>query len=165
MATTTPNSNGTCKTDTCTTNTFGAFADCMSESLRAGFDMNRRVFEAWNKTWATPTQPFNPTRSMARWTGFVTGMTEQTTRAMTEMTSLMTEQTKVATTMTERMTKTFTGMVATPTTGTMPTETREIVTEAIDATAKNTERLTRMGLANFQKVTGLVEEACETACA
>lgn len=135
---------------------FAAMADCMTETCRAAFDMNKRFVETWTKNVAA--MPFSPEQAMARWTNFVTGMTNQAARAMTEMSALMVEQTKVGATMVERCTKTFgTAMTATP--KAVPAETRDIVTEAFDATARNTERLTRLGLANFETMTGLVETA------
>lgn len=149
--------NGTPRTNTTATpaNTFGVFADCMTESVRAGFDMNRRVVDAWTKNWTA--QPFGAEQVTARWTNFFNAMTAQTTRTMTEMTNLMVDQVKVGTTMTERLTRATAAAMNTVAPKAVPTETREIVTEAIDATARNTERFTRLGVTNFESVSTLLE--------
>lgn len=151
---TTP-TNGTTKTTT-TANPFGVFADCMTESVRAGFDMNKRMVETWTKSFTA--QPFSPEMMTTRFTNFWTGVTNQTTKTMTDMTNLMVEQVKVSATMVERLAKTTGTAMTNAAPKTMPTETRDIVTDAFEATAKNTERLTRMGLTSIETVTGLVEE-------
>lgn len=161
------NTNGTASTCCGATSTnagFTAMADLFTETFQNVQASNQKMFDAWTKGFTTDANPFNAFAK--RGVALQNGLTETTTRLMTETTKVAVDQLNAVN---QAWQRSFEAMLGVTTKGrkidTMVEASRDIVTETVNTTTRNTERLVRLGLDSAQSVTGLVDETVTAATA
>lgn len=136
---------------------FGVMADLFTETMQNVQASNQKMLDVWTKGFATDNGVAGTFAK--RGVSFQNGVTEMTTRFMTESTKVGVDQLNA---INQAWQRSFEAMMGVTTKGrkadAVVEVTRDIVNDTVNATSKNTERLVRLGLDSAQGMTGLVDE-------
>lgn len=141
--------------------TFNGMTDTVTENLKNGFEAQRKMTEAFFKPF-TGANAEMPTVAaiISRQIAMVTGMVELHNRFAVEATKMVTDH---AAAMTKAWETTARGMLATmgvekADMARMPETAKAFVTEAMDTTARTSDRIVRLGMTHAEHTARLVNE-------